>query len=48
MIAFLAGAAIGAIGMLLIYRNNKSKMSALADKLNAEIAALRKKGEASE
>jgi len=43
MFEFLGGLVIGAVGMLLVYRNNKAKMSALADKLNAEIKELKER-----
>jgi len=43
MLSFLGGLAIGAVGMLLVYRNNKALMTNTADKLNAEIAELKKK-----
>ena len=42
---FIIGIAVGAAGMLLIYRNNQVKMAKLADKLNAEIADLKTKVE---
>lgn len=43
MVGFIIGLAIGAVGMLLIYRNNQAKMTKLADKLNKEIEELRNK-----
>lgn len=43
MLEFIAGLVLGAGVMLLIYRNNKSKMSAIADKLNEEISDLKAK-----
>lgn len=43
LLFFLLGLSIGAIGMLLVYRNNQAKMAALADKLNKEIEDLKDK-----
>jgi len=43
MIQFLLGVIVGAVIMLLVYRNNKAKMEAVADKLNKEIKDLKNK-----
>ena len=43
MLSFLGGLFLGAMGMLLVYRNNKAQMSELADKLNKEITELKEK-----
>lgn len=43
LIGFLIGVLVGGVGMLLIYRNNQAKLTALADKLNKEIKDLKEK-----
>ena len=43
MIGFLIGIGVGAVGMLLIYRNNQRKMAKLADELNIRIEELKEK-----
>lgn len=43
MVGFILGLIVGGLGMVLIYRNNQTQMSKLADKLNAEIVELKNK-----
>lgn len=40
---FIAGAVVGAVVMILVYRNNTALMAKVADRLNKKIAKAKEK-----
>lgn len=45
MLSFLSGVAVGAVIMILVYRNNTALMAGIADRLNKKIAKAKEKME---